>query len=133
MPDGRLLFRWDILEEGDGAKIQILLEGEPEAKFKVSGEIVGQRGGIREFKVKEKPPVSETGWMTRRRGTWLGGLAIALVALIFPWLVEDNFNQSARSRRIARRIGWLITLGAWAGVAWGLYSLAVDYSLPFTF
>lgn len=131
--EGQLSFGWTILEEGDGAKVQLLFEGAPEAKLKVSGEIVGQPGGVQEFKVKEKAPAVED-WRKRKVVTWVLMIFVAGTGTCLPWALEDNFSGgSARARRIARRIGWLLALGAYVGTAWMLFALAVDYSLPFKF
>jgi len=41
--DRELFFDWKILEKNDGAAIQILFEGDPNARFNISGIIAGQR------------------------------------------------------------------------------------------
>lgn len=132
--EGLLSFSWTILEEGDGAKIQILFAGPPEAQLRVSGAVVGQPSGLREFNVKEKAPVVEKGWRTRRVGTWMSTILIVVAATMFPWGLESNFlDRSVRFRRNARRIGWLLTFCFYVLEAWILFMYLTDYSLPFTF
>lgn len=132
--DGLLSFSWTILEEGDGAKIQILFSGPSEAQVRVSGAVVGQPSGVREFKVKEKAPVPEKGWRTRKASTWILSILVLVAATTFPWAVESNFeDRSIRFRRNARRVGWVLTLTFYVLGGWVVFMYLTDSSLPFTF
>lgn len=90
--DGVISLSWRILENGDGAILQIVYAGSPEAAFKIRGTIEGQRE-IRQFGMGS-PVMSEKEYRTQR----------TIFKVVWPLLIVVGILQ----------IGMIISI--WLGI-----------------
>jgi hypothetical protein len=100
MQSGIVGLKWRILEEGDGAIIQLIYAGSPDCKIDVEGVVEGQRGitvvKLRPF-VRDQPPVTRTKALVMICAYFFAGM---IPAVAF-WVSDKRFSRRLRAQRSA--------------------------------
>lgn len=103
---GRVPLTWSILEQGDGANIQVIFVGDAEARVPLSGVI--ERQGlpreIRAFSLSKSPRSPSRDYSRLRRERWLFPGSFLLLPAIFGLLILLRIRGPEKMRAIARRV-----------------------------
>jgi len=83
---GYVTISWNILEQNDGAAIQLIYAGDPSVHIYAGGIIEGQ-GEIKSESTKHPP----NSWLNNL--AYYGGLSLCLLALIVTWLKSGYKNR----------------------------------------
>jgi hypothetical protein len=128
-------FGWDILENGDGAVVQILYEGSSNARFSVTGSVVGQRllrNASADGRAVETKP--------RRATEWVTTVAFTTVFLFVTISTIRDFKRLAikhAANRQAKLVGWAVNSFLLcffsAGFVLGLVVIFFRTTAPFEF
>ena len=95
--DGELGFDWKILEQNDGALIQIIFEGSPAANFRLDGTIVGQS------EIRDLSPQSKQ-FSVQEAVVILSGFLLAMAITTWIGVRLENFFDTTVQRSLLR---WL--------------------------
>lgn len=131
LEQGRLPLQWTIMEQNDGALVQIVFAGPPDAAISFEGTVEGQR-------CLSATAIDRSRWSFGRVASVVGGvicLAWVAVVLVFrPSFVLHSYgNVDGRSDRVRMNlipaIVWALIVGGLG--LWGLYSFLTTVSPPF--
>lgn len=122
--EGRLVITWDILEQGDGAVMQLIYAGDADAKFGVRGALVGQQR-LEELASGQKVRSPQEQYALQQSSRrLLGYMSMGTAALMFLSVVVVR----RRFRRQFNRYVWVMVVFCTVYFAYGLWILL--YSEP---
>jgi len=129
---GVVAIDWTILEKNDGAALQILFEGEPDANFLVSGTVVNQ-AQLRERKVSVAAQSPEQAFREQKQAQWIPGIAV-LIGMIVLLGLMFFYSGSIPPRSRGKMLAIAVLLGAALVLTIAaLWMMLRDYTIPFSF
>jgi hypothetical protein len=101
LSEGEVSLKWNILEQGDGAVVQLVYAGGPGIKIRCDGVIEGQ-SRVKELVFKDPSWPAAENWMKRNQVYFGVGFAIFLMAgLISIWISHREMGFSKSKLTIA--------------------------------
>lgn len=122
-----LELKWNILEEGDGASIQIVFAGDSDVEFTCTGVIEGQ-ASVRHL----RPELDDSSHPVQRGVAGISAFSMVIFTLTL-FVLDRKAKLLYAGRRTGATSGWLLALAILALILYCVGWFAADPAPPFGF